>query len=400
VSLYRFEWTTGFLYVLLGPVVWGIVIFMMKKGRARMLLVRHPLRPLPKDPPHVTILVPAKDEQERIHDCIESTLRQDYPNFDVIAINDRSEDQTGAVLDQIASENSRLRVLHIPRGNPPTGWTGKNNALQVGTRGATGDWLLFVDSDVILQAGALRATVGECIARDLDMLSLILRLESHGFWEGLLVPLTGGAAGLMYFVAFTNSNDWPKVAFGNGQFLCIRRSVYDGINGHASVRDNFCEDIALARLLKSRGFKPRISWGIDFAAVRMYSSFSGILRGWSRIFFAASDGRPWRSILGIFFTFLCGLSAYIALVWGLYRNIHPVHWAQGWLWVGSSMVHLVLMTYAIGLMYEWTGNRRRNALLFPLGGAVLIWIFVRAVQQCITGKLTWRDTHYSPVKAV
>ena len=395
MSLYWFEWIVGFLHVLLGPFAWGVIVFLMFKGRERMLLVQHPLRDLPKHPSHVSVLIPAKDEEARIRDCIESALRQDYPDFEVIAINDRSEDSTGRLMDQLALENPRLKVIHVPFGNPPEGWTGKNNALQIGSTQAAGEWLLFVDSDVVLQAQALRATVAECIARDFDMMSLILRLESHGFWEGLLVPLAGGASSLMYLVALTNSNDWPGIAFGNGQFLCIRRTVYDAIQGHAAVRDKFCEDIALARLLKSRGYKPRISWGIDFAAVRMYSSFPAILRGWSRIFFAASDGRPWRCIAGIVFLIACGFSAYGALAWGVYRNFHPVHWVRGWLWIVSGGMHLAIMTYAIGAMYQWTGNHRRHAILFPLSGVMLIWIFVRAIAHCMTRRITWRGTHYN-----
>jgi cellulose synthase/poly-beta-1,6-N-acetylglucosamine synthase-like glycosyltransferase len=394
VIFYWLEWLLGFAHMLLGPVVWGFAIFLMIKGRERMLLVKHPLRALPEKSPHVTILVPAKDEQERIRDCIESALRQDYPSFDVIAINDRSDDDTGKVLDQIASENSRLKVIHIPHGNPPAGWTGKNNALQTGTRHAAGEWLLFVDSDVILQASALRGMVSECIAREFDMVSLLLRLESHGFWEGLLVPLAGAAVSILYFAPLTNSNDWPKVAFGNGQCMCFKRSVYDAIEGHASVRDKYCEDMAFARLLKRKGFRPRVSYAIDFAAVRMYSSFSAIIRGWSRIFFASGERSLARNVLAILFLIFCGLSAYAALAWGVYRNVHPAHWVRGWLWIVSGGIHLALMMYAVGLMYEWTGNRRRNAVLFPLSAVLLIWIFIRAIQQCITGKVTWRGTSY------
>lgn len=391
-----FEWIIGFVYLLLGPTVWGFYIFLLIKGRQRMMLIPRPIRELPTDSPSVTILIPAKDEEQRISDCVTSALQQNYPTVNVIAIDDRSTDKTGQVLDELASKHSGLQVIHVPQGNPPAGWTGKNNALRIGAEQAAGAWLLFVDSDVILGPDALRATIAECLAKQFDMMSLVLRLDSHGFWEGLLVPLAAGAVGTMHFMSLTNSNDWPKVAFGNGQFICISRKVYDQIGGHAAVKDKFCEDMAMARLLKRGGFRPRIAEGTDLAEVRMYSSLSSIIRGWSRIFFSASDDSLMRNILAIAFLLFCGFTAYVALAWGIYRNYHPASIVRGWLWLTTGAVHLAMMMCGIGLMYAWTGNRRRNAWLFPLSGLMLLGILLKAIRQNLTGKVTWRGTSYGP----
>jgi len=394
-----FEWILGSVYALLGPTVWGFYLFLLCKGRQRMLLISHPARSLPENLPGVTILIPAKDEEARIHDCVGSALRQDYPRFDVIAIDDRSADATGKVLDEIAATNPMLKVLHVATENPPEGWTGKNNALRAGVEHATGDWMLFVDSDVILSPGALRATLAECLARQFDMMSLVLKLDSRGFWEGLLVPLAAGAVGTMYFMALTNSNDWPKVAFGNGQFILIKRDVYESVGGHSAVKDKFCEDMAMARLLKRNGYRPRIAVGTDLAEVRMYSSLRSIVRGWSRIFFASSDDSLIRNILAIFFLLFWGFTCYVAIGWGVYRNYHPASFVGGWLWLATGVIHLGIMLFGIGMMYHWTGNRRRNAWLFPLAGAMLMVILCRAIRQNLTGKVTWRGTTYSPAKS-
>jgi chlorobactene glucosyltransferase len=391
---YWLEWILGFLYLLLGPVTWGAFAFGMFKGRGRMMLLTRPPMELPANPPHVTILIPAKDEGERIRDCINSALAQDYPEFDVIAIDDRSTDRTGVIMDEIAKLNPKLRVNHIAEGTLPAGWTGKCNALHTTVHQASGSWLLFVDSDVVLQPDVLRATIATAVERRFDLVSLLPALEGHTFWENLIVPLAGCAVSTMYLVALTNTNE-QKTAFANGQYLAIRRDVYDAIGGHETVRDRFCEDVELARILKARGFRPRISWGADFAAVRMYSSLGSIFRGWGRNFFAGSLGRPWRILGAIAFLLLCSFSAYVAFAWGIYRNIHPASFVKGWLWITTSVAHLLIMTWAVSIMYSWSKNRRGYALLFPLGGAMLLGIFCRSLWMCITGRVEWRGTRYT-----
>lgn len=389
------EYAIFVCYVLIGPVLWVFFGVGMFAGRRRMSLLNRPHPPLPPDPPRATILIPAKDEQERIADCVQSALNQNYPDFQVIAINDRSGDRTGQVMDEIAGRDARLSVVHIRDGELPEGWTGKCNALQTAVKQADGQWLLLVDSDVVLAPDALAAAIQLGIEKECDLVTLLPRLECHGFWEPLLVPLAGAATLAMYIVALTNNDHLPRTAFANGQFILIRRSTYDAMGGHARVRDRFCEDIEMARYLKANGSKVRISWGTDFAAVRMYSSLASIFRGWARIFFAGSVGRPWRILLGMAFVIFCSLSAYAAIVWGIYRFINPVnaYGAIGWAIAGVS--HLAIMTYLLTILYRWTGNSAANALAFPLGGPMLIGIFIRALWMCATGKVEWRGTKYS-----
>ena len=159
--------------------------------------------------------------------------------------------------------------------------------------------MLFVDSDMILEKDALSVAMSVVLRKKFDMLSLLPRLESHSAWEAMLVPLAAGAASVMYLVALTNNNQLPNTAFGNGQFLLISRSSYNVIGGHETVRDRFCEDVEIAVQMKKRGLRPRVSWGIEFASVRMYSSLGAIFRGWSRIYYAARVGsEPRRNSVG------------------------------------------------------------------------------------------------------
>jgi glycosyltransferase involved in cell wall biosynthesis len=390
------------LYILLGPCVWAAFGWAVILGRRKMLLMVRPPHPITVSPlPTVTIFIPAKDEGERIRACLRSVLEQDYPNLRIVAIDDRSSDRTGAVMDEMAVADPRLEVLHITQP-PEPGWTGKNNALFTAAKDAPGDWLLFVDSDVVLEKDALSVGMSVVLRKQFDLLSLLPRLESHGVWESLLVPLAGSAASALYLVALTNSGSYKGLPFANGQFLLISRGAYDAIGGHATVRDRFCEDVEMACLLKARGMRPRVSWGIDFAAVRMYDSLGNIVRGWSRIFYAARVGSPRLPLVGIAFLLLCCFSGYAALAWGLVRLIEPdgpAAFYYAFYWTVTSIIHLGLLTWFVGLMYAWCGNPRRNALLFPLGGSLLMVIFLRAIKLCITKKVEWRGTAYSHTMA-
>jgi glycosyltransferase involved in cell wall biosynthesis len=400
-----FHWSTAdiflLLYLLLGPFIWALYCYMMILGRRKMLLMRRPPDLVPRDPPRVSIVIPAKDEGARIRGCLESALAQDYANFEVLAIDDRSTDQTGAAMDEMAGQNSRLAVIH-KTDPPPQGWTGKNNALWIGQQRAAGQWLLFVDSDVVLEKDALSAAMSVVLRKEFDMLSLLPRIESHSIWESMLVPLAGGALSTMYVIALTNANQLPNVAFGNGQFLLISRSAYDKIGGHEAVRDRFCEDIEIAVQLKTRGMRPRISWGNEFAAVRMYNGLGAIFRGFSRIYYAAGVGSHWRILAAALFLILCCFPAYFAIAWGAWRVAHWQAGAAGGYgaaWLAGGLAHLGIMSFSLSLIYRWSDSPRRNALWFPIAGPMLLGILILALKLCITRKVKWRGTAYSHTMA-
>jgi cellulose synthase/poly-beta-1,6-N-acetylglucosamine synthase-like glycosyltransferase len=393
MSSQTLEWILGAAYILLGPAAWALFGFGMIKGRQRMDLLQKPWPALP-DPPQVSIIIPAKDEGERIDSCLRSALAQDYPDFELIAIDDRSTDQTGRVMDEIALTNPRLRVIHIKEGSLPAGWLGKPFALHTAVAQAKGKWFCFVDSDVVLQPDVVSGTIAVAEYKRFDLMSLLPRLESGSFLESLIVPLGGAATSAMYMLPFTNYNE-SKVAFANGQYLCIRRDVYNAIGGHEAVHGTFSEDVQIARRVKGMGYRPRLSVGTDYAAVRMYSSTSAVFKGWARNFYGGSLGRPWRILAAIVFTLLCCFSAYAAIGWGIWRQIHPATPIGGLGWLTTGSVHLALMMLFLSLMYRWSGNRPALALLFPLGGGLLLVIFAKSLWLCATGNVEWRGTTYS-----
>ena len=388
------------LYVLVGPVTWISYLILTLSGRRKMLLLKRPPLPLPPriSPPSVSIIIPAKDEGERIRGCIESCLKQDYPNLEVIAVDDRSVDNTGQVMDAMAAADSKLKVVHIQEGTLGPGWTGKNNALYTAQKQAAGDWLLFVDSDVVLEPDALSASMSVAQNKQFGLISLLPRLESHSIWESMLVPLAAAAASAMYVIPFNNMNHKKNSAFANGQFILMSRQAYDAIGGHETVKDRYCEDVAIALLVKQAGYRPRVAWGQDWAKVRMYSSLAAIYRGWSRIYYAARVGSPWRTIAAVLFIVCCCFSAYAMIPLALFAAGHSTE-LQSWLWPASVLVHLVVMHYYLAMVYFWSGNPAANSLLFPISGPMLISIMIRGIWMCITKKVTWRGTSYGHVMA-
>jgi len=382
------------VYVALGPVLWGFLAIGLFMGRQRMNRLRRPGEALPNPAPHVTILIPAKDEQSMIGQCLESILKLDYPSFDVIAIDDRSTDRTGAIMDDIATRTPRISVLHIAPGSLPAGWFGKCHALNAGAESARGDWLLFVDADVTLQPDALRVTLALAEEREYDALSILTRLTCDKPWERLILPLAAAAWSMLHTVSLTNSDTRKHIAVANGQFMLIRRSTYESVGGHEAVKSEIVEDVELFRLIKSREFRTRLLMGRDFGATRMYDDLGRMFHGWARIFSGTARRSTWRIIVGMLVIVLGSFSAYPALAWGAWRLNHHGASSHTWGWLANAAVHFMLMTTVVALIYRFSGNARRWALAFPLAGAMLLAIFGFSLVKCFTGRSLWRGTTY------
>jgi glycosyltransferase involved in cell wall biosynthesis len=382
-----FEWLMLFSYLFLGPLMWAWIGFCLFNGRDKMRILVRPHAPLPNPPPKISVLIPAKDEAGQIEKCVSSVLAQDYPNFELIVINDRSTDNTGRILDNLAAKDSRLRVVHLKEGSLPTGWGGKSFALHNGLMQATGDWLLFVDADVQLEPDVMSATIARAIERKYDLVSLLPLFVSGTMSEGILQPLAGAATSAMFLISLTNS-DKNKVAFANGQYLCVRRDAYEAVGGHEAIRGTLSEDVALVRKLKAAEYRPRLGWGETWATVRMYEGFAAIFRGWSRNFYVGSLGNPFRISVLMFFLWGCVYSIIGAATYATHSHA-PL------LWITAIVLHYLMMTAVAALIYVWAHEPWWYALLLPISCLVLLAIAHKALWICWTGKVSWRGTQYT-----
>jgi chlorobactene glucosyltransferase len=381
------------LYVIVGPLAWVGFAALMRLSYIRMKRFGHQRFSLPDPPPRVNILIPAKDEGDGVRACLERVLKQDYPNYSVLAVDDRSTDATGGIMNDLAAAHpDRLRALHVPQGGLPAGWLGKCNALHTAAAHADGEWLLFVDSDVKIEPDALSTAVARAVERRYDALSLMTRLETENFWEKLILPLAAASVGVITRMSLTNHDAHPNTAFANGQFFLIRRSAYEEVGGHASVRDNITEDVALMRILKRAGKRCRLYYGRDFASTRMHTTLGSMFSGWARIYSGVTERHALPILGAMLFAAISGLSAYVILAISLVAFASG-HGALSWLIL--ALFHVAIMTAMLMVIYYLSGNPRRYALLFPLGGAVMIAIYAAAIRACQTGRIAWRGTSYT-----
>jgi len=373
-------------YVLLGPLMWAATLALMFAERKRMLKPVEQAKKLPKPSSQAAILVPARNEEAGIRRCIESCLGQNYSNFSVVAVDDRSTDRTGAILDEIAAADPRLKVVHIEHGPLPAGWTGKNHALHRAAQLAQGDWLLFVDSDATVEPEALGTMIAGAEARGTDLLSLVPRLRTPNFWEQLIVPVAG------LFASILDKGLHEPYAYG--WFMLFRRSMYDKVGGHEGIRDVLNDDKVLAARVHAIGGKPRVWWGSDFAVLRMDRRPMEIVRGLARNFYVMTPGRPWRALFCLAIVLLCGFSGFVvfplsaaAVALGGHRIAEA--------FLAASALHLATMTAVFACLYQWGGNRKITVLALPLALFMSALIFLRSIWTCITGnQVQWRATSY------
>lgn len=331
--------------------------------------------------PRLSIIIPARNEAGKIERALGSVLRQDYPDREILVLDDRSTDATGQILDATASRYPYLNVAHI--SGLPAGWLGKNHALQVGAEKATGELLLFTDADVMMEQSTLKRAVNYLEMEGLDHITVAPTIVVPGFLANLAV----GAFTMLFggFMRPWKADDPKSKRFiGIGAFNLIRKSVYDAVGGHEAIRMRPDDDLKLGKLVKDKGFRQRMLWGKGLVSVEWYSSFPEMVRGLEKNMFAGSDYRLWFAAL------LC-VASFLLNVWpGL-----AIFFTSGWTW---SAYFLVLVTYF--LMYwdnaRFNGGNPYYGVIFPLGAAIHLYLFVNStVKTIVNGGIEWRGTRYS-----
>jgi hypothetical protein len=345
------------------------------------------------DPPRVTALVPAKDEETTLGGCLETVVAQSYPNLEILVVDDRSTDRTPEIARSFADRDSRVRVLTMTE--LPAGWTGKTHALDIATRAARGEWLWYLDADTRQHPDALSICLEYARRENAALVSLMPELRCDTFWEKVVQPLQGIVL-MRSFSPLAVNDDRSHVGFANGQFILIRRDAYEAAGGHAAVRDRFVEDIYLAQRVKAAGFPIRVAIGTEISSTRMYTSLRGIIRGWSRILYDALGRRPLPLVGKILEPMIFSQTGDVALVVaiGLLLIAAPTPFA--WWLLGLSLAHQVLKTTLLWRMYAWSAPRTAHyAVFYTLAGLVSDWISLDAIRSCLTGKVIWRGTSYA-----
>lgn len=336
--------------------------------------------------PMLSIIVPARNEERQIESCVRSLLAQRYPRFEVIAVNDRSDDSTGAILASIAQSDKRLTVIH---GDAlPDGWVGKPWALAQGARIARGDWLVFTDADTTHEPLAASSAIRYALRSGAHALSLLTTQRFESLAERAALPA------ILWMIAFAVGsldaiND-PKrldAAIFNGQYIAFERAAYDALGGHGAVRDCIAEDYELARIVKRDGrFRSRLAGASDLVYTRMYRSFTEIWHGFSKNLFVAAKDDPLQAVLGA--AMLAALSPLPELLAceALRRGEYP----------RAARMAAVAAASIAAAEYGMRKSRfpRGSGLFFPFGAATMLAIFLNSAFAHRTGRVTWRGRAY------
>jgi glycosyltransferase involved in cell wall biosynthesis len=341
--------------------------------------------PLPADArwPSLSVISPACDEAETLREAARARLATDYPDVEFILVDDRSRDGTGAIVDELAAADPRVRALHVRE--LPEGWLGKVHAMDAGLRVARGEWILFSDADVHFAPDALRRALALAQARGLDHLAVLPRLLPGP----LLLDATISAFGRHFTLGvrpWAVEDPKSKASVGVGAFNLVRRPALERIGGLRRLRLSVADDLALGALLKASGARQGLAISRRAVFLQWYDSYGAMVRGLSKGLFAyAGRCEPLRlALLGVVVGLL-DLSPWLALLLPL---------GLTWLHVlGGVMSAASLLCSALG--DRWAGRPIRAALLQPLGSLLMAWIFERAAfVGWRRGGVVWRGTLY------
>src|SRR6202789_1037471 len=247
----------------------------------------------------VSAIIPARNEEDSIARAVESVAAQ--PEImEIIVVDDQSTDRTAAILADLATRIPKLKILHT-RALPP-GWVGKNYAVTLAADVAQGDWLLFTDADTCHMPGSTRRALADAVDNNAVLVSYSPEQELGSFWERALIPFVYCRLSAHFSFARVNRAD-TKDAAANGQYLMILRDIYEKVGGHAAIRGEILEDVALARRVKSAGYGIYFTAPVGTVRTRMYRSFGAMWQGWTKNLYPLMGGTPgsvWRERADVF----------------------------------------------------------------------------------------------------
>ncbi len=374
----------------------GFVLPLTEEDRVKQLPVKKDTK-TPTIGPLVSIIVPARDEEENIRRCITSLLEQDYGHYEVIAVDDGSTDATGSILDDLAENHpngDRLWVLRL-RDELPKGWAGKPHAIHSGVQEASGEWLLFTDADTWHAPNALRSAMKQAVQEKIDLLTLGTEQELPHFWDRVLMPMAYLGISMQYPPRLVNDPTSP-VAVANGQFILISRSTYELVGGYArtDLKGTLLDDRDLARVVKENGFVLRFLDGRDLVHVHMYKGLRATWRGWRKNAYLGSRGGLPFVLLQLFGLPCIAILPFIVpfLAWFSLRK-------PGGLKPGEALLVTLLELGSVGL-YRDMLNKELSVpwyytLTHPLAGAVFEGILAQSALRILTHKgVDWRGRNY------
>jgi glycosyltransferase involved in cell wall biosynthesis len=361
---------------------------------------------LPQFPPppevsiiEVSIIVPARNEEASLGDCLQSLTTQTGVSYEIIVVDDGSTDRTREIAESFAG----VRV--ISAGPLPAGWTGKNNALVAGTREASGRWLLFTDADTVHLLGSVARALAEAKENKAEMLSYSPEQIAVTFWEMAVLPVVFAELARQYPPRKVCDPASPLAA-ANGQYILIRRETYDAVGGHTAIADNLLEDVALARAVKGTGRSLRFRYAQDAVRTRMYRSFRQLREGWTKNLALLFPNPGWLAVRYLLwwgiawgvvsFPVIAFPTAKVAERFGFVSAAQTLfHWS-GFIrssWWGPLFLVLALPLLTRLCRANFTWDMEVLGALF--GMPMFSYLLLRSKKAQTRGQVSWKGRAYS-----
>jgi glycosyltransferase involved in cell wall biosynthesis len=333
--------------------------------------------------PRVSIIVPARNEEETVEQSLITLLTLDYSNYEIIAVNDRSTDRTGSIMEKVSTSpaaRGRLRLIH--HLELPAGWMGKTHAMWTAANQASGEWLLFTDADVLFKPDSLRRAVAYAEAERADHLVLFPRMIMKRAGERMMIA---------FFQAMFVFGHRPwKVAdpkardhMGVGAFNMVRRSVYETAGTYAALRMEVLDDMKLGKIVKNAGFAQRNVFGEDLISIRWARGAMGVVNNLTKNCFAILSFQWWRTILSVL-----GLA---------FLNLLPfagIWFAHGWARLPYAFALLSMFLIYVG-MASRSDVPAYYFVLHPVSSVLFIYTLLRSMSHTLWNDgIVWRGTKY------
>jgi glycosyltransferase involved in cell wall biosynthesis len=339
--------------------------------------------------PKVSVILPARNEERYIARCLDSLLAQDYPNFEVVVINDSSTDGTGEIMQQYAARDSRIVYMSAPP--KPEGWAGKNWACYEGYLRAKGELLMFTDADTEHSSVAMSLAVGHLVSQNLDALTAVPHLICNDFWTKVTLPALATFLHTRFSPLRVNDPD-NKTGYFFGSFFVITRAAYEAVGTHKGVRQELVEDGALGGKVKEGGFLLKMVRGehyIDAVWARdLYTMWHGLRRLMIPLYYQ-NKSRAFLMMIAVFFILFAPFATlpYSILAAGLTGNLS----AEMLLAIQLAAVASTAVQCSLGVF-----ESPAYALASPLSGAIVSFSFMSAIVDADKkGAVNWRDREYT-----
>ncbi len=340
---------------------------------------RHPATPA--GTPRVVIVVPARNEEASIGLALSRLLALDYDNYQVIAVDDRSTDRTGEIIDEVAgSSDGRLKTIHISQ--LPRRWMGKAHAMWTSARQAECDWLLFTDADVMFRPDCLRRAISYAEAEAADHLVLFPKTIMKSPGEKMMLAFFQ----LMFVFGhrpWKVADPKAKDHIGVGAFNLVRRGVYEAVGTYEALRFEVVDDMKLGKVIKNAGFRQRNVLGNDLLQIRWALGARGVVSNLTKNFFAVMSFQWWRALL------FCAAAAV-----GNMMAFAGIFWAQGWARLPYAIALACIFVLYAG-MSVYSDVRPWYFYLHPVATVLFIYTMLRSMLLTLwNGGVEWRGTLY------